>query len=1420
MTQLAGVLLTYLVSSVAVFAALAGLARPTKEEAPGLFFMVIGLGPLSISWLLSNLLFYFPGLPAVFYLLAVEAVLFLPILIWFDRLKLLLGSFFGHEGIPFRYGSRAAPLIIFLFGFFLWATMAFQAVATPLTANDPLQYATVARWVYEDKSVISYPYIEPDQGAGRFAGFSHPLGYISLMVWSYLLQGHAESAGLIKLISPIYVLYTLLLLWRLLSGRGRLHGLIAALALLCTPFYYDMSSICHIDPLRIYTFFLSFVVLAELLKKPALWKVVLSGLAIGASMYSHSIGVLTGPFFALIYLVESKEKPSRRIINLLLIAVIALTVGGSQYVYNYFFFGTPVSNDLSVWNLRHLDYQSYFRHDRQIAHLADRILYGALKVLTKFDSFGLGYWVFLLALLWSLWTGVLKHDRFFRVFLWATALYFAATFFSLLLDMDIFILNDRYPLTVQPLVAYGIGLFLGTIFDKPSRPIKFLALVLLLSLVLPSTVLAVYRTTATINRFDLTLSTLAHDDWTKLRQSTMGEYQIIRYARESTPKDSLFLVLRMAEFAYYADRNYIRHVDPRMVEFYKAEDKDKAFEILSSMEIDYVLVPYYLDPSYYNSQLVHILADPQCADLVMDNNYSLYRLRKKKRKVSYQDFRMPEPAARLKQNGQVALAGWTIYKKGSGVTSEGLRPVSSTSGATDFIVNNDGGELYLYSGQGLMAYTPSPFFRNLYNISPGANYHFSARVKGRGALKVYLAEYSGGAALQWILLWEGVLQGEGRFIERQFITSSQTRKYRLIFLLVGQGHFSVRDIQAGRILFEAPMERPSESDWWTWNISDFEEAEPGRPETIGWSTYSDNRSVTWSWGLTKDSFQGRQALFLKQPDFRNYWLYTGPGLLPWPPSSFFNQDWQVSSPEPAKFRIQGRIKGRGRGELYLFWYDQSGYSAKNLEVFDLPAQYKPFEINFQLPEGAREFRAAFLLRGKIWWKGLVYRLAYLLGVEDPEEKLSALYLDQVVITKEELRTVDEAEELGRSVRKETLEESRRREDLVQVISKWRLLISSDLEEAEPARLETLGWSTWSGDRPTTWPWGLTTDSHGGRYALYLERPDSKDYWLYTGNGPLPAAPSSAGDLRWGIKCSESPDLLVKAFVKGQGSADLYLLWYDQDRHKHEEFLGAITLTPHYGPVTRVVRLPVEAREFRVAFLLRGLDKERSAIQVDDLTVDIRGKRGDFFRPEWPVLTGSDLESAEPARLETLGWSTWSDHRAANWPWGLTKDSHGGRYAIYLQQPDFKDYWLYTGRPIPSLSRDQLFDRDWLVKGTGSALFRLKAFVKGGGFTDVYLFWRDKNGFHAKAVDRFYLFSEYKPIDRVVKLPEEAKDAQEFGAAFLLRGKTKRRMIYEKASDLLGRDYNKQELSTLFVDDLRIMATAASGWVPPAGGAGD
>jgi len=1398
MSQLTGIIFTYLISPAAVFTVLARLARPTKEEAPGLFFMVMGLGPLSISWLLSILLFYFPDRPAVFYLLVVEVIFFAPLLIWPDRLKQLLGSIFGNNGIPFKYGSRTARWVLLICLAFLFGTLVFQAVATPLTANDPLEYATVARWIYEERSAASYPYVDPNQPSGRFAGFSHPPGYLSLMVWSYLLQGHAESAGLIKLISPFYVLYTLLLLWRLLLIRGRLHGLIAALALLCTPFYYDMSAICHIDPLRIYTFFLAFVVLAELLEKPAFWKVILSGLAVGASMYSHSIGVLTGPFFGLIYLLGSKEKITRRLTNLAVVALIALTVGGSQYICNYLLFGTPVSNDLAVWNLEKLDYQSYFRHDRRIADLADRIIFGALKVLTKFSSFGLGYWVFLLALSWFLWTKTLKHDRFFRVFLWATALYFGATFLSLLLDMDIFILNDRYPLTVQPFAAYGVGLFLGTLFGKPSRLVKLSALGLLILLLLPSFFLAAYRTKSAIDRFNLDFITLAHDDWTKLQQSTLGEYQIIRYAKESTPKDSLFLILRLAEFGYYADRNYIRHIDPRMIEFYQAEDKDKAFEILSAMGIDYVLVPYYMDPSCYNSQLVHILADPQCADLVIDNNYSLYRLRDKKRSVSYRDFHIPEPKARLKENGQVVLTDWTLYKRGAGVISEGMIPTSSTPGPTDFIVHNDGGELYLYSGQDLTAYPPSPFLGDRYDIRPGANYRFSARVQGQGALKVYLAEYSGGSSLRWILLWEGVLQGEAKFIERQFITSKETQKYRLIFLLWGQGNFSVEEIQAKQIIFEGTREPQGRPEWRTWTVSDFEEAEPGRPETIGWSTYSNDRPVTWPWGLTEDSFQGRQALFLKQPDLRDYWLYTGPGLITWSPSSFFEKNWLISDPGLSKLRIKSHVKGQGQAELYLFWYDEDGYQAKSLAIFDLPKRYKQFETTFQLPEGAREFRLAFLLRGKSWWKRLVYDAVFRLGLKDKEEKLSAFYLDNFVIESEASRLM-EAEGRRRLIQhKESRSDSR-------TTPKWRTLCASDLEEADPARPETLGWSTWSDHRKVTWPWGLTTDSHDGRFAVYLEQADSEEYWLYTGDGPLTAAPSSAGDFRWEIKCSKSPDLLVKGFVKGRGSADVYLLWYDLERQKHEVFLETITLSAQYRPLTWVLSLPVEARAVRLAFLLRSRHSKLSTIQVDDLKVDIRGECGDFFQPDWQVLAVSDLEGTDPARPEAIDWSTYSDGRTATWPWGLTPESHNGRFAVYLEQPDFKDYWLYTGRPIPNLSKDQLFDRDWLVKTPGSALFRLKAMSKGRGFTDVYLFWRDKTGYHSKGVDRFYLYPEYKPIDRVVRLPEEAKEAQEFGAAFLLRGKTKRRIIFEKAAGLLGREYKEQELSTLYVDDLQIMA---------------
>jgi hypothetical protein len=109
--------------------------------------------------------------------------------------------------------------------------------------------------------------------------------------------------------------------------------------------------------------------------------------------------------------------------------------------------------------------------------------------------------------------------------------------------------------------------------------------------------------------------------------SFLAEIDMVRRVRTMTPPDAYFLVFHQNTFAYYAGRRFIRDVDTRLVDFYRAPDKDAALAQLRQLGIQYVYLPPWSWPTIQNSKILDILKDPAAAQLVIEHaGYRLYRL--------------------------------------------------------------------------------------------------------------------------------------------------------------------------------------------------------------------------------------------------------------------------------------------------------------------------------------------------------------------------------------------------------------------------------------------------------------------------------------------------------------------------------------------------------------------------------------------------------------------------------------------------------------------------------------------------------------------------------------------------------------------------------------------------------------------------
>jgi 4-amino-4-deoxy-L-arabinose transferase-like glycosyltransferase len=444
--------------SLVLFLFLMRILRLSDDSAPEYAVAGIGLGPLLVSWILKWLLTLMPGHSSTFYIVTIVA-LFAGML-WFGRTKFYL---VGNLWRQFRNGIRRFSLrdrwyvaIPLLLAAEITVALFITCLMLPLTGNDPLEYAVTARLIYSHKAAAIYPFVTADPSTGFYAPLTHPLGYVMMMVWCHLLQGTVSHTMLLRTIAPFYMLCTLLLLWVTLERQRRGLGALGVLLYSTVPLIGFVTGDCHIDPLRIHFFFAAFVVLARLIESPSGQRAIFAGLLTGAAMFTHSIGVLVPVFIVPVYVLLSRARWRPRLAHLATICGIALVIAGHRYWVNQQLYGTPISNLIPVWEMPEIGYKDYLTHTRYMETFVDRYVFGLFKGFSKIDMFGFSYWFAAVGLLIGVWAHFRSSSL--RVMGLVVICFYGVIVLMLLRGMPSAIMNDRYQLTVQPMIAF-LGAF-------------------------------------------------------------------------------------------------------------------------------------------------------------------------------------------------------------------------------------------------------------------------------------------------------------------------------------------------------------------------------------------------------------------------------------------------------------------------------------------------------------------------------------------------------------------------------------------------------------------------------------------------------------------------------------------------------------------------------------------------------------------------------------------------------------------------------------------------------------------------------------------------------------------------------------------------------------------------------------------------
>lgn len=497
----------------------------------------------------------------------------------------------------------------------------------PLEANDALEYAHSARLMYRAQSVAGYPFLDSTRSGGYYGPWTHPLDYVLHLVWGFLAAGSDVSIGIGKWAAATALGRVVLVAAFAARRAGGTASLLAAAMALGTPLLTQLAIQSHIDPGRLPAWLLAFLLAGELARGFHRGTAVLFGLALAAAMYAHSIGILAPVLASFAYVAVATGPWLLRLRVLVIANGIATLFLAPQFLRNWRDFGSPVADfaAVPVYQAAKLGFAEYFRAARESETLGDKLL-KLSALFWRWNTYGVASAACVLAPLTArqAWRRLGPEIRAFAV---GAVGYLTMALVASVLGSDAFVKNDRYLLTVCPMLAVVAGAWLAQALPTlrhrlglgsfPLVPVAAVALVVAFTL-LPTMRLA--------RSYGATL--YGRPAANGVRPLDRPQYVAVAFANKRLRPGDCVLNFRQGDFVNYSRQCTMSHLDPRLLPVYAATDADGAARELRKLGLTHVLLPPYEDPAWTQSALNELLLDPARASLIADfDGYRWFALR-------------------------------------------------------------------------------------------------------------------------------------------------------------------------------------------------------------------------------------------------------------------------------------------------------------------------------------------------------------------------------------------------------------------------------------------------------------------------------------------------------------------------------------------------------------------------------------------------------------------------------------------------------------------------------------------------------------------------------------------------------------------------------------------------------------------------
>ncbi len=662
----------------------------------------------------------------------------------------------------------------------------------PLFENDSIEYMAVAKDIFEKTSLSGYPITTAAEN-GLFAPPSHPPAYHMYIVWGYHWLG--TETFLPARLLVLYCLVSTMALVAIAVPDRRDTAVTGALILLAaSPLYVTMVAGYHIDPLRLTAFMAAALAVVSLIEKPTSTQAAFTGALLGLAAFAHSIGILAIAFGGATWLLLGPSDRFRKLRIPLIVGAVALTVGGLHYFRNLYLFGTPVHDNVPIWDMPQIDFYTDQRYRRDLMTIRDRLAFGMFRSFTELPQFSLLFWL-LLPGLWTIarrWRAAGPVSKVFAVWI---CCYFLMTGLTLLLGTDLVIKNPRYVMTLVPLAVVLAAPPLATALARGGRlrtaTIGFL-------LIFPGWMLV--QSAARLSNLGarIDLATIGERAPIYRANSRFPGAVLYRYIESNLQPGERTLVFRQADFTLYGKGPWLDNFDTAIEPLYRMSDVAEAYAWLRSRNIRFILLPDYYWPTYSRTVISDLIADQTLVDEIGSHRgYRLFSLRDTPAPSTCRAIPAPEIDLSIWQMGGSwmrlvrALTGIPFLNFDL-IHSTGTLPATLLSGpdsaaASLLLSASHGADQLLATGFGPLDLPPRTSWSQ--HVQTPNTVGVTVTAQGEGFLAIDAIEYvkrAVGVEPQVARLWDGVIDKDPRHIKARFTPGPNTVDFRIAVRKVGR----------------------------------------------------------------------------------------------------------------------------------------------------------------------------------------------------------------------------------------------------------------------------------------------------------------------------------------------------------------------------------------------------------------------------------------------------------------------------------------------------------------------------------------------------------------------------------------------------------------------------------------------------------